>query len=84
MLSKEQVADKVIAALIDIFELEPEKVVPEAHLYEDLDLDSLDAIDLIVRLEEETGQKIKMDELKNIRTVADIIETLYVVLKDQN
>ena len=58
------------------FDLRPEQLVPSARLVEDLQLDSLDAVDLVVRLEQETGAEITEDELKSIRTVQDIVDIL--------
>ncbi len=67
------IAARVKQVLVDMFELEATKVTPDAHLYEDLDLDSLDAIDLAVKLKTETGIKLTEQEMKQIRTVADIV-----------
>lgn len=64
---------RVKQVLVDMFELDEDRVRPDAHLYEDLDLDSLDAIDLAVKLKTETGIKLTEQEMKQIRTVADIV-----------
>jgi len=61
MSSAEEVGRKVREVLITTFELSAESVTPEATLFQDLDLDSLDAIDLAVKLESETGLKRKME-----------------------
>lgn len=63
-------------ALSVLFEIAPEDVKPEAHLYEDLDIDSIDAVDLIVKLKEVTGRKIDPDAYKEVRTVEDILNAL--------
>ena len=76
MMTKSEILDKVTHVLVETFELPREQVVPEAHLYSDLDLDSLDAIDLAVKLKTETGIKLKEQEMKAIRTVADIAEVV--------
>lgn len=59
--------------LVEEFEIDPEAVVPDANLYEDLDIDSIDAIDLIVRLKEITGKRIPPDKFKKVRTVGDVV-----------
>jgi acyl carrier protein len=59
--------------LAEEFEIDPEAVVPDANLYEDLDIDSIDAIDLIVRLKEITGKRIPPDKFKKVRTVGDVV-----------
>ena len=69
--------DDILARIREIFhenfEIEPERVTPEAHLFEDLDLDSIDAVDLAIKLQEMTGRRIKPEEFKQVRTVADVI-----------
>jgi len=62
--------------LSEDFEIDPELIVLEANLYEDLDLDSIDAVDLIVRLKEMTGKKVPPEMFRSVRTVADVIEVL--------
>jgi acyl carrier protein len=62
--------------LAEEFEIDPEAVVPDANLYEDLDIDSIDAIDLVVRLKEITGKRIPPDKFKHVRTVGDVVTIL--------
>ncbi len=62
------------------FEVQPEQVVPRARLVEDLELDSLDAVDLVVRLEQQTGIEIAEEELKRMETVQDVLDLLHVKL----
>ncbi len=77
--------DEILIALRNIleenFEIAPEDVTPEAHLYTDLDLDSIDAVDLVVALQSLTGKKIKPEEFKSVRTVADVIDATEALLK---
>lgn len=75
--TKEDILKQVQQLLIDAFELEESCVIPEAHLYRDLDLDSFDAIDLAVTMESKTGIKLEEEELSTIGTVSDIVEALY-------
>jgi acyl carrier protein len=69
--------EDILARIRDIFqenfEIEPERVTPQAHLFEELDLDSIDAVDLAIKLQEMTGRRIKPEEFKQVRTVADVI-----------
>ena len=76
MTSKEEILARIKEVLSETFELEEDIIVPGAHLYEDLDLDSLDAIDLAVKLGTTTGIKLKEEEMKAIRTVQDIVEVV--------
>ena len=66
--------------LTEMFEVEPEKITPQARLYEDLDVDSIDAVDLIVELRNITGRKIDPDEFKSVRTVDDVINAVANVI----
>ncbi len=58
------------------FELEREQIQPDAHLQDDLDIDSIDAVDLLVHMKEVTGRQISADALKDVQTVEDIVKLL--------
>jgi len=83
MTTKEEILTKVKTVLTGTFELKEEQIVPEAHLYRDLDLDSLDAIDLAVRLKADTGLVLSEQELRLLRTVADIVDVIHAKLSAQ-
>ncbi len=76
--------DEVFAELRDIlvemFEVEASSVEPTARLYEDLDIDSIDAVDLVVRLREITGKRVDPEDFKAVRTVDDVVETTLKLL----
>ncbi len=55
------------------FSIKPEDVMPTCKLYEELSLDSLDAVDLVLELQDLTGKKIKPEVFKGVRTVQDVI-----------
>lgn len=76
-MTKEEILERVVEILSQSFELDRAEVVPTAHLFEDLDLDSIDAIDLVVGLQEETGLKLTEDELRAIRIVQDVVDLLH-------
>lgn len=71
-MTTEEIIEKVDSILIEEFELEEDAVVPEASLREDLDLDSLDAVDLIVALEKAFGFRIDEKVVVDMKTVGDI------------
>lgn len=75
-VNKADIFQKVRDALEELFELAPEDITPEAHLYQDLDLDSIDAVDLVVHLQNITGKKIKPEEFKSVRTVQDVVDAV--------
>lgn len=58
--------------LVEEFELDPEAITPEARLNEDLDLDSIDAVDMIIKVQELTGCKVAPEDFKQVRTVGDV------------
>ncbi|MDR2787013.1 MAG: acyl carrier protein [Candidatus Accumulibacter sp.] len=62
--------------LVELFEIDAEKITPEADLYQDLDIDSIDAIDLAVEFKKRTGRQLMPDEFKKIRTVGDIVDVV--------
>ncbi len=67
---------KVREVLTTDFEIYPDTITEDARLYDDLDIDSIDAVDLIVRLKEITGKKVPPDKFKSVRTVGDVVEVL--------
>ena len=82
MLSRDEILSKLAGYLHDLFEIPREKVIPEATLFDDLDLDSIDAVDLVVKLQELTGHRIKPDEFKSVRTVNDVVKCIENLLAD--
>ena len=57
-------------------------LVEDAKLYQQLELDSIDAIDLVVHLQKLTGKKIKPEEFKSVRTVADVVDAVERLLAE--
>jgi acyl carrier protein len=68
-----EVFDKVKAIIVDLLGVEPEKVTPEARFREDLEADSLDLVELIIRLEDEFGSQISDEEAQKIQTVGQAV-----------
>lgn len=73
MSDQEQIYQKVASVLEELFEIDPADIHPEANLYQDLDIDSIDAVDLVVELKKMTGKKIKPEDFKSVRTVQDVV-----------
>lgn len=78
--SKEDIFQKLQEILEEEFELEHSAIVGDANLFTDLDLDSIDAVDLAVRLQQFSDKRISPEEFKQIRTVNDVVETVYKLL----
>ena len=74
--------EEVSALLVKVFEIDPQDIKPEARLYEDLELDSIDAIDMIVHLQKKIGKKIKPEDFKTVRTVQDVVDAADRLLKE--
>jgi len=80
MRDKESIYEQLKLILAELFEIEPAMVSRQAKLYEDLDIDSIDAVDMAVKLNELTGKKIQPAEFKNIRTIDDVVNTVYALV----
>ena len=61
--------------MVELFEIDAQQIRPEALLIEDLDVDSIDAVDLAVKITEITGQRVNPDDFKKVRTVQDLVDT---------
>jgi len=72
--SHEKIFEDVRAMMAETFELEPERITRAARLYEDLDLDSIDALDMVVKLQEIIHRRVEEQELRSLRTVGDVVE----------
>ena len=75
MQTKEEILAHIKSALEELFEVEPGDVELSSHLYEDLDLDSIDTVDLVIKLKELTGEMAEPEDFK------DIVDVLYKLLQ---
>ena len=76
MLSQEHILSTLREWMQELFEIEPETIQLESNLYSDLDVDSIDAVDLIVKIKELTGKQVKPEDFKNVRTVHDVVTVI--------
>ncbi len=81
MQTKEQIYSSLSDILIDLFEIPEEDISLEANLYQELDLDSIDSVDLVLKLQEVTGVKVKPEDFKQVRTVQDVVDSVYDLLE---
>ena len=81
IMTKDEIFTKLRDVLVDAFQLDPAKITLEAHLFNDLDLDSIDAVELAIQLQDITGRRVKAEEFKGVRTVADVVETVHQMLQ---
>jgi acyl carrier protein len=82
MMTRDEVSETLKGYLVEMFEVEPDRVTPSARLQEDLDLDSIDAVDLIVRLQNLTGKKITPEAFKTVRTVDDVVDRVHELVSE--
>ncbi|CDG19153.1 acyl carrier protein [Xenorhabdus doucetiae] len=82
-MEKQKIFQEVSQLLVQLFELSAEDITPESRLYEDLELDSIDAVDMVVHLQKKTGRKIKPEAFKSVRTVQDVVDAVEQLLKEQ-
>lgn len=75
-MTNEQILDRLKQILSEAFEIDPNKVTETTNLFTELDLDSIDAVDLAIKLQEMTGKRIKPEDFKSVRTVGDVIQTV--------
>jgi acyl carrier protein len=72
-MNREALFAEIAEYLATAFEIPRDLITPDADLVEKLNLDSIDAIDLMVRLQEITGRKVAPDEFKSVRTINDVL-----------
>ncbi|AMT86909.1 MULTISPECIES: acyl carrier protein [Pseudomonas] len=77
MQTRDDIFNTLRDALVELFELDPARVSMEANLYQDLEIDSIDAVDLIDHIKRQTGKKIAAEEFKSVRTVGDVVEAVF-------
>ncbi len=76
-MEKNEIFLRIREYMVSLFDTPEDAIKLDADLQNDLDLDSIDAVDLIVKLQELTGQKIKPDEFKTVRTVGDVVNRIH-------
>ncbi|CAB3686293.1 acyl carrier protein [Achromobacter pestifer] len=77
MQTREDIFNTLRDALVELFEIEPERVTPQANLYTDLEIDSIDAIDLIDHVRRQTGRKLDANDFRTVRTVEDVVQAMW-------
>ena len=75
-MTEQEVRTLLTDALVNLFEIEPERIKPETNLYEDLEIDSIDAIDLIDHIKRQTGYRLVAEDFRSVRTIGDVIAAL--------
>jgi acyl carrier protein len=81
ILSRDQIFAELKRELCELFDLKPAQITLESRLNDDLDLDSIDAVDLAVRLQDLTNKRIKPEQFKAVRTVKDVVDAVEEMLR---
>ncbi|MCK5818910.1 MAG: acyl carrier protein [Psychromonas sp.] len=80
-VNKDKIFIEIKKTLIELFELKDENIKLDSRLSEDLDLDSIDAVDMIVNLQKITGKKIDPENFRSVRTVEDVVNAVEALMK---
>ncbi len=83
-MTKEEIFNILKNALIDMFEIDIAKITPNALVYEDLEIDSIDAIDLVDFIRKQTGHRLLPQDFKNVKTLQDIVDCVYQKFQNQD
>ena len=75
-MTRAEIYNRIVGILVKSFELDPNDIRPESRLFEDLDLDSIDGVTIVVRLEAQLHVSISDEEIQKMATVGDIVEAL--------
>jgi len=81
-MTPEAIFEKLRDVLVDTFQVDPAAVQPETNLFTDLDLDSIDAVELAIQLQNITGKRVKAEQFKEVRTVQDVVDTVHKMLQE--
>ncbi|TCT91013.1 acyl carrier protein [Gibbsiella quercinecans] len=80
-MDKNEIYQEISGLLVKLFEVDVNDIKPEARLYEDLELDSIDAVDMVVHLQKRIGRKISPETFKTVRTVQDVVNAVEQLLQ---
>lgn len=80
--TREEIHAEVTSTLSELFGIEAGKIQANSNLYKDLDLDSIDAVDFAVTLQQHTDRRFEPTEFASIRTVDDVVDAVYKILRE--
>lgn len=81
-MTRDELFARIQNILHDSFEIDAARITPAARLNEDLDIDSIDAVDLIVQLKPLLGGRLQPDAFKAVRTVQDVVDVLHGLIRE--
>lgn len=80
--SKDDIYNELKKILIEEFEIDNSKITLNTNLFDDLDLDSIDAVDIAVKLQKFTDKKLPPEKFKEIKTIDNVVEAVYALLTE--
>ena len=83
-MTKDELFARLSTVLQDTFEIEADAIRPDARLREDLDIDSIDAVDLIVQFRPLVGKRLQPDVFKSVRTLQDVVDALHGLMQEND
>lgn len=83
MNNRDEILNVIKKIMLEMFEIEEDQVTLDSRLYDDLDFDSIDAVDMIVKVKEITGRDVKPEAFKASRTVGDVVEAIFKLMHDE-
>lgn len=76
-MTKDAIYERIVQILQETFDIDAARIEPQSKLYEDLDIDSIDAVDLIVQLKPLAGKRLNAEAFKSVRTIQDVVDALH-------
>lgn len=83
-MTKDEIYQRIVQILQDTFDIEAQRITLASKLYEDLDIDSIDAVDLIVQLKPLAGKRLNAEAFKSVRTIQDVVDALHALVHTQS
>ena len=80
-MTKDEVYTKLKEILVNEFDIEEADITPEANIVRDLDLDSIDAVEMIVKMKPYLNGKIEPDVFKSVKNIGDVVDVLVPLTK---
>ena len=83
-MTKDDIYQRIVQILQETFDIEAQRITPASKLYDDLDIDSIDAVDLIVQLKPLAGKRLNAEAFKSVRTIQDVVDALHALVHAQS
>lgn len=82
MATREEISESIKDILVEEFDCVRGDLKDDANLFTQLDLDSIDAVDLVVRLQQKTNKRVNPEDFKKIRTFGEVVDVVEKLLNE--